>query len=307
MARQSAVVSEPSIAEPALLQQQLLAWSQTHLRDLPWRQTRDPWSILVSEIMLQQTQVNRVIERHAEFMHMFPNPTACADGSAAAVIRLWDGLGFNRRAVNLWKAACAIRDDHGGAVPDQLSGLLALPGIGPYTARAVLAFAFEHDVGVVDTNVGRLLARWSGQTLTPRQAQNLANAMVPPGCGWVWNQTLFDFANEQCRRREPECSTCTLQTSCSWRGAGNDPALASAGVSAPQTPFAGSRRQVRGRLVKALRTSAIQVDELAAFATRAHPPEVVQALVADLVSDGLAEWHDTELRLSGASSTDGEQ
>lgn len=288
-------------AQAAALQRSLLVWGDSHLRDLPWRATRDPWAVLVSEIMLQQTQVSRVIDRHREFMACFPDATACANASAADVIRLWDGLGFNRRAVNLWNAAVAIRDAHGGAVPKELAALLALPGIGPYTARAVMTFAFEDDIGVVDTNVGRLLARWTGHRLSPRQAQDLADRLVPDGSGWRWNQTLFDFANAQCVKRQPTCTPCPLRAACRWQGRGEDPASRSAGVSSPQSRFEGSKRQVRGRVVNALRSGPIERADLASFATDRYPTETVRAIADSLVSDGLALWLDDQLSLPDGS------
>jgi A/G-specific adenine glycosylase len=137
----------------------LLAWSAGTRRDLPWRRTRDPWAVLVSEIMLQQTQVPRVIPRWETWMARFPDAAACAGADTGEVIALWAGLGYNRRAVNLQRAAVVVRNEHGGVVPGDLQDLLALPGVGPYTARAVLAFAYEVDTGVVDTNAARVIAR----------------------------------------------------------------------------------------------------------------------------------------------------
>ncbi len=123
----------------------LLAWGDAELRDLPWRRTRDPWAILVSETMLQQTQVSRVVPRWHDFLEAFPTPADCAAAPAGEVVRLWDGLGYNRRAANLHRAATVIAEQHGGLVPADLDDLLALPGVGPYTARAVLTFALERD------------------------------------------------------------------------------------------------------------------------------------------------------------------
>lgn len=291
-----------TIEDSARLQHALLEWAGENLRDLPWRSTRDPWAVLVSEVMLQQTQVDRVMQRHREFLELFPTPRACAAAPLAEVIRLWDGLGFNRRAVNLWTAAGQITERHDGRVPDDLTQLLDLPGVGPYTARAVLAFAFEHDVGVVDTNVGRLLARWTNRRLTPRQAQDLASSLVPDNAGWLWNQGLFDFANAQCTRRSPGCDHCALDSVCAWQGRGDDPAARSAGVSTPQSRFEGSPRQVRGQLVKALRTRALSTDALDDFATQAYPIEEIRSLAAGLVSEGLAEWRGGKLRLPSARS-----
>src|SRR5205823_4605376 len=125
-----------------LVQQALLSWSARTRRDLPWRHTRDPWAILVSELMLQQTQVPRVVPKYHAFMARFPTAAACASSSVADVVRAWAGLGYNRRAVSLHRAAVAVVERHGGVLPEDLEALLALPGIGPYTARAVLTFAF---------------------------------------------------------------------------------------------------------------------------------------------------------------------
>ncbi|MFT5224024.1 MAG: A/G-specific adenine glycosylase, partial [Glaciecola sp.] len=170
----------------------LLAWSEQTRRDLPWRRVRDPWAILVSELMLQQTQVARVIPKWHAFLASFPDPAACAAAPPGAVISAWQGLGYNRRARNLHATAEAIVENHDGRVPDTLEGLLALPGIGPYTARAVLAFAFEQDVAVVDTNAARFLARGvAGRRLAPREAQDLADSLVAPGTGWAHNQGVL--------------------------------------------------------------------------------------------------------------------
>ena len=124
----------------------VLDWGAGHRRDLPWRRTRDPWHILVSEVMLQQTQVDRVVPHYERFVAAFPTATACARAGAAEVVRMWSGLGYNRRALNLHRAACAIVQLHSGRVPSDYAALRALPGVGPYTARAVRSFGFGHDV-----------------------------------------------------------------------------------------------------------------------------------------------------------------
>ena len=135
----------------------VLAWGMPRLRDLPWRRVRDPWAVLVSEVMLQQTQVPRVIPKWHAFLAAFPTTEACAAASLGEVLRLWQGLGYPRRARNLHAAATEV--ERLGAFPDTLHGLLALPGVGAYTARAVLAFAFEDEAAVVDTNIARVYAR----------------------------------------------------------------------------------------------------------------------------------------------------
>jgi len=262
----------------------VLAWGITRLRDLPWRATREPWSILVAEVMLQQTQADRVVPKWRAFLADFPTPTACAAAPLGDVLRRWHGLGYPRRARNLHDAAAAMVAHHDGAVPDGLAELSALPGIGPYTARAVLAFAYERDEVVVDTNIARVLARTAGQRLTARAAQESADRLVPTGDGWAWNQCLMDLGAMVCRPR-PKCDECPLVAGCRWRGAGfpkPDPAVGSAGVSTVQTRFAGSDRQARGRVMAALNGGPSTTD---AFDRR-----ILDGLVADrlVVRDG---WH----------------
>ena len=147
----------------------VLAWGEAHRRDLPWRRTRDPWAVLVSEFMLQQTQVARVVPKYWAFLDRFPTADACDAARRADVVRVWDGLGYNRRAVRLHAAATAVAT--AGGFPSTRAALQALPGVGPYTARAVLAYAFEADAAVVDTNVARVLARVHGRSLRPGEAQ----------------------------------------------------------------------------------------------------------------------------------------
>ena len=162
----------PSAARVGRFRERVLDWGAAHRRDLPWRATRDPWRVLVSEVMLQQTQVDRVIHYYTTFVSTFPQPAECARAGAGDVVRLWSGLGYNRRALNLHRAATIIADTHGGAVPADERSLRSLPGVGVYTARAVLSFAFEADVATVDTNVVRVLSRgMAGTGLTVAAAQ----------------------------------------------------------------------------------------------------------------------------------------
>ena len=267
----------------------LLAWSRRNRRDLPWRRTRDPWAILVSEVMLQQTQIARVAPRYQAFLAAFPTPSACAAAPVAAVIRAWEGLGYNRRAVQLHRCAQQVVERHGGCLPEDLSALLELPGVGPYTARAVLVFAYEHDAGVVDTNVGRVLARWQGRRLGPAEAQAAADEAVPPGEGWAWNQALFDFAAGVCTRRTPRCDQCPVYSACRWQGRGADPADGSARVSGGQSRFEGSDRQGRGRLVAALRRGPLPPSDVAAAAGWPDDPARADRMLAALVADGIAD------------------
>ena len=265
----------------------VLGWGVPTMRDLPWRAERDPWRILVSEVMLQQTQVERVIPKWNAFLAAFPTPADCATASLGDVLRLWQGLGYPRRARNLQAAAVVVVDLHGGQLPDDLDGLLALPGIGPYTARAVLAFAFERDVAVVDTNIARILARTAGERLTPKRAQERADEAVPAGQGWVWNQVVMDLGATLCRPT-PTCTPCPLAGSCDWHLAGHphpDPATGSAGVSGKQARFEGSDRQARGKV-------------LAAVGAEARPAaHFDDRIIAGLVADGLVIVSDDTVRL----------
>jgi A/G-specific adenine glycosylase len=270
----------------------VLAWGDQHRRDLPWRATRDPWAILVSEVMLQQTQVPRVVEPYHRFLRSFPTPADCAAAGSADVVRAWAGLGYNRRASNLHGAACAIVERHAGHVPDDLAELRALPGVGEYTARAVLVFAHGRDVGVVDTNVARVLARSiSGAPLNRHQAQSLADRLVPVGASWSFNQALFDLGTRHCTSRRPDCVTCPLRRRCRWRRAGQataDPAIGSAGTARPQSRFEGSARQGRGRLVQALRAGPVSAADVPAAAGWPGDPVRARDIARDLVDDGLA-------------------
>lgn len=280
----------------------VLAWGGPRLRDLPWRHTRDPWAVLVSEVMLQQTQAARVVPAWRAFLDRFPDPGTCAAAPLGDVLRQWQGMGYPRRARNLHATAARVVDDHGGRVPDDLDALLALPGIGPYTARAVLAFAYEHDVAVVDTNIARILARTEGVRLTPKRAQTAADPLVPEGLGWTWNQVLMDLGATVCRPT-PRCDECPARLACAWALAGRpepDPAIGSAGVSTRQAPFEGSRRQARGRVLRAL-ADAVVLDGThgthgADGVTRADGPDAAGGVPADgfdadvvesLVADGL--------------------
>jgi A/G-specific adenine glycosylase len=283
---------------------ELLEWWETSRRDLPWRRTRDPWAVLVSELMLQQTQVARVEPRWHRFLDRFPTPGACAAAGPGAVVEEWAGLGYNRRAVNLHRCAVAVVDEHGGRFPDDLAALLTLPGIGPYTARAVLAFAFERDVAVVDTNVGRILARTGGVALGARAAQERADQLVPEGEGWAWNQAMLDLGATVCGKRSPGCERCPVRAGCAWGRSGRpepDPAVGSHAVSRGQSRFEGSFRQGRSRLLDVLRRGrpVAPADWAAACGWSDRPDGTVDAgrAAATLVTDGLAAV-DAEGRLT---------
>lgn len=272
---------------PAAVTTAVLRWGMPRLRDLPWRRTRDPWAVLVSEVMLQQTQVERVVPKWRVFLDTYPTAAACAAAPLGDVLRLWQGLGYPRRAQRLHAAARLAVERFDGELPETLDGLLQLPGVGSYTARAVLAFAHAEDVAVVDTNIARVLARLAGRRLTGRQAQELADGLVPHGEGWAWNQALMDLGAVVCRP-SPRCDVCPLAAWCAWQGAGRpdpDPSVGSAGVSTPQAPFEGSDRQARGRLLRALGAGRVPLHRAAAIMHRPEP--VAVRLVDVLVDEGL--------------------
>ncbi len=279
----------------------ILEWGAAARRDLPWRRTRDPWAILVSELMLQQTQVARVVPRYRELLERFPTPAHCAAAPVAAVIEAWAGLGYNRRAVSLHRIARIVTIEHGGRLPATIAGLEALPGVGPYTARAVMTFAHETDVGVVDTNVTRLLARWRGGPLTPREAQELADQLVPPGRAWAWNQALFDLGSAICTSRDPVCGLCPVRTFCAWQGRDADPAPG----STRQGRFEGSDRQGRGRLVEALRAGPVTDGRLAEVMGWPGDPARALRVARALVAEGLASHDGTRWELPEVASHDG--
>jgi len=251
--------------------------------------------------MLQQTQVPRVVARYEGFLARFPTPTGCAAAAAGDVVRAWAGLGYNRRAVNLHRAACAMVEQHEGRVPDELDALLTLPGVGPYTARAVLVFAFERDLGLVDTNAGRFVARaGAGRRLDAREAQAVADSLVPSGRAWEWGQAVFDLGALVCTRRDPACGRCPVADHCAWQSAGRpdpDPVTGSAGIAGPQSTFAGSDRQGRGRLVDALRRGPVASARAADVAGWPGDPGRAQRVVEQLVADGLARVEGDELSL----------
>ncbi len=279
----------------------VLQWWEGRRRELPWRETRDPWAVLVCEVMAQQTQVARVAERWDSFLERFPTVTACADEPVAEVLRWWTGMGYNRRAVNLHRCAREVVARHDGCLPRTLPELLALPGIGPYTARAVLAFAFEADAAIVDTNTARVLARWEGRRLTAHEAQANADAALPSGAAWAWNQAMLDLGATVCARRTPRCDACPVARRCTWAIAGHpspDPADGSAGVGRAQSRFEGSDRQGRGRLVEALRAGPVDLEEVAMIAGWPDQPERAERITASLVVDGLVARDGMQLRLA---------
>jgi A/G-specific adenine glycosylase len=267
----------------------IAAWAATETEErekLPWRGTRDPWAVLLSELMLAQTQVARVAERFPDLLRRFPTPKACAEAALGDVVVAWSGLGYNRRAVALWRCAGAIVELHRGEVPRTLGELLALPGVGPYTARAVLAFAFDEPVGVVDVNIRRSLLRaFSGGTIPPAEVQTLADHLVEGVGSRRWNLALMDFGATICRARNPKCSSCPLSSRCAWRLSGKEADPGARHVR--QSRFVGSDREGRSRLLTAAFSGPVAISEAAAAAGWPDNPERAKRMLDELAADGL--------------------
>ena len=271
----------------------LNGWFRREARDLPWR--RDgfgAWGILVSEVMLQQTPVVRVIPRLEEWLDRWPTPADLASSPPAEAIRAWQGLGYPRRALRLHACAVAITARHDGVVPSDVDELLALPGIGDYTARAVAAFAYGERHPVVDTNVRRVLARCldgQGEPAPPNARRDLVamESVLPTdeAEARVFNAATMELGAVICTARSPRCDACPVADACAWRVAGCPPYLGAR--RAVQKRYEGSDRQVRGILLRELRSAHRPVtgDELGALWP--HAEQRARAL-AGLVADGLA-------------------
>lgn len=270
------------------LHEAVLAWGAANLRALPWRATRDPWAVLVSEVMAQQTGVDRVVPHYLAFLERFPTPAACAAAPVAEVVRRWAGLGYNRRAVNLHRCAVAVTERHGGAVPDDLDALLALPGVGDYTAAAVASFAFGRRHAVLDTNVRRVLARTRlGQELPGRSVtraeRGLAEDLLPEDDAPLWAVATMELGALVCTANRPSCATCPVRERCAWYAAGRP---TYDGPPRPVQAYAGTDRQVRGRIMAALRDSDAPVPARRLDAVWSDPVQRDRALAA-LLDDGL--------------------
>ncbi|RMF85322.1 MAG: A/G-specific adenine glycosylase [Nitrospinota bacterium] len=216
-------VEERSILEQRrkrFFQQQLIRWFSLWGRDLPWRRTQDPYAILVSEVMLQQTQVERVQEYYTRFLDTFPTLQALAEAPWEQVLACWQGLGYYQRARHLHQAAREIVERYGGLFPTTLQELTRLPGVGRYTAGAILSFAFHQEVPILDTNVKRLLQRVFVRRVSRQPARmekrlwRMARAVILPGKAWIINQAMMDFGATVCTARKPRCAHCCLQTIC---------------------------------------------------------------------------------------------
>ena len=233
--------------------------------------------------------------KYEAFLEAFPTPGALAEAPLGDALRLWSGLGYPRRCRNLQATAVVLHGQFDDHMPDSIDELLELPGIGQYTARAVLAFAHRMDVAVVDVNVSRVLSRLEGIPMKARALQTFADELVPQGLGWEWNQVMMDFGARHCTVRSPLCGSCPVRTQCKYEGVGDDPAQLSAGVSKPQPRFEGSDRQARGRALRAVGDGSHQiVDVIEAMRVDEARAE---KLIASLVDEGLLQRTGTTVTL----------
>lgn len=279
----------------------LTDWYRGSARDLPWRRPEfDAWGTLVSEIMLQQTQAARVAVEIDRWLERWPTPADLADAPTHEVLRQWGTLGYPRRALRLQDAARAIVERHGGEVPRDVEALLALPGIGDYTARAVAVFHFGDRHPVVDTNVRRVVARAErghGEA-GPAAKRDLADveALLPdsPADASVVSIALMELGALVCTARAPRCDACPIADACAWRAAGYPPYE---GRRAPrQGTFAGSDRQARGTVLRALRSVDVPLTE-AELAPLWPDPAQLERAIGSLAADGLVERDGRAVRL----------
>lgn len=303
------------------LHRRITGWFADTARELPWREPDcPPWGILVSEVMLQQTPVVRVLPVWSEWLERWPTPAELADEPAGEAVRAWGRLGYPRRALRLHAAATAIVRDHGGEVPGAYAELLALPGVGSYTAAAVAAFAFGRRETVVDTNIRRVHARLISGVALPAPSlsaaeMRLAAELLPDDddTSVRWNAAVMELGALVCTARAPKCADCPVRNSCAWLAAGEPPPSY---VPKGQA-WHGTDRQVRGAVIAVLRLADAPVPAelfqqepadlgfaaegisvpLAALHRLGPAPEQLERALAGLLGDGLAELHQGGYRL----------
>ena len=276
----------------------LVSWYEADHREYPWRETTDPYPILVSEVMSQQTQLDRVVDAWQDFLDEWPTVAALADADRADVVGFWTdhSLGYNNRAKYLHEAARQVVSDHGGEFPRTPDGLQDLMGVGPYTANAVASFAFDQGDAVVDTNVKRVLFRAFDVPDDDGEFERVANEVMPPGESRIWNNAVMELGGVACGKT-PRCD----EAGCPWREWCH--AYGTGDFTAPDVPtqpsFDGSRRQMRGRVVKTLREyESLPLSKLGPRVRVDYGGEYGEAwlrdLVSDLADDGLVELTDAD-------------
>lgn len=285
------------MVEPKLLHLPILEWYENNARDLPWRTPdRTPWGVLVSEIMLQQTPVSRVLPVWHEWMARWPTPKALAAEPSGEAVRAWGRLGYPRRALRLHACATVITERHGGEVPSDHATLLSLPGIGEYTAAAVASFAYGGRHAILDTNVRRVLARAVRAeeyppTATSAAERRLAEALLPELDAARWGVAVMEVGALVCTARAPRCDDCPISGVCAWRLAGKPPHT---GPARRGQTYAGTDRQCRGRLLAVLRAAHGPVPKAALNAVWDDAVQRERALDG-LIADGLAEVLDDDM------------
>jgi A/G-specific adenine glycosylase len=273
----------------------ILAWYVEEGRPLAFRRTRDPYAILVSEAMAQQTQASRAAAYWERFMEQFPTVEALAAATPAAVLRAWQGLGYDRRALALWRTARIVVDEHGGRMPSTVAELQALPGIGPYTARAVAALAFDVPVGAVDVNVRRVLGRivaGDALALPAPELQRVADDAVPTDRPAEWTHALMDVGATLCRPRSPRCEACPARPWCRLASRATPEKTGPSTRARRPTPtptFTSTNRWLRGRILDRLR--AVPDGEWVALdaAIGTHDLGKVRAAADAMAADGILE------------------
>ena len=267
----------------------VLDWYAEHARDLPWRRPEaTAWSVMVSEFMLQQTPVTRVLPVHEEWLERWPTPAALAAVPSGEAVRAWGRLGYPRRALRLHAATTSIVERHGGKVPSDRADLLALPGVGEYTASAIASFAFGDRHPVLDTNVRRVLARAvTGVEQPPasltKAERTLATALMPDEDAHVWAVAVMELGALVCRATSPQCDRCPIRADCAWLSAGRP---AYDGPARRVQTYAGTDRQVRGRLLAAVRDAEGAVPRTRLEGVWDEPVQRARALTG-LLEDGL--------------------
>jgi A/G-specific adenine glycosylase len=251
----------------------LLTWYGERSRSLPWRDIGDPYPVLVSEVMLQQTQVSRVIPYYQRFLGRFPTVESLASSSLSEVLSAWSGLGYNTRAQRLRDTARLVNE---GGWPSTVSGLRELPGIGPYTAAAIASFAFGEQIAAIDTNIRRVLSRWHGEPLHGAGLQAAADADLGSPAS-DWNQATMDLAAAVCHPRQPACVACPVEAWCSGPNGYVPPP--------PQSRFEGSARQLRGCIVRAVVRQPLSFDQIRR--ETGFPTEEIEIAIEDLEAEGL--------------------
>ena len=273
------------------MQLDIIEWFETNQRELPWRaQGFSPWGTLVSEFMLQQTPVSRVIPKLEEFLERWPTPADLADSPQSEIVRLWANLGYPRRALWLHGCATQIVERFCGEVPSQVEDLLSLPGVGPYTARAVAVFAYGEHEPVVDTNIRRVIARHNhgnadqGPVSTSKDLADMTALLPSPELSPVFNAAMMELGALVCTARKPSCDVCPIAQTCLWRQQGYPERVGPR--KTVQKKYEGSDRQARGAVMKVLREATKPVSHSELEAAWPDSAQLGRA-ISGLLSDGL--------------------